>query len=241
MRRDGPGGDGMVSQGSRGDLEELFGRRSRPAGSAEGAAAPGALHPELELLIRQLADASREAEQLVGHLSEQQFNWSPGPGRWSIAECLGHLNLIGSELLPKIDAAFAEARARAWYRQAPPRVGFFGRRLLEATEPPVRSRRRAKNVHVSEGEQTAGVVLPALLDLNAQLAERVRAGNGLDLGRPKVSAFGSVLYKPSLYELFLVAVAHERRHLRQAQSVRDDAGFPKRVGPPPAAAPRAGR
>jgi DinB superfamily len=231
----------MVSDGSRGDLDELFGRRSRPAGPTGGTAAPGALNPELELVVRQLADASREAEQLVGHLTEQQFNWSPGAGRWSIAECLGHLNLVGSDLLPKIDAALAEARARAWYRQGPLRVGLLGRWLLEATEPPVRSRRRAKDEHVSEGRQAAGVVLPSLLDLNAQLAARVRAGNGLDLGRPKVNAFGSALYKPSLYELFLAAAAHERRHLRQAQAVRDDAGFPKRVGPPPAAPPRAGR
>jgi hypothetical protein len=33
------------------------------------------------------------AAELCGNLTTAQFNWRPQPGRWSIAECLVHLNI----------------------------------------------------------------------------------------------------------------------------------------------------
>src|SRR4029434_5344758 len=36
-------------------------------------------------------------------LSVEQLRWRPGPQRWSIAECLDHLNITLGFYLPKID------------------------------------------------------------------------------------------------------------------------------------------
>jgi hypothetical protein len=183
--------------------------------------------PELSALVRQFEDAGRDAERIARGLSERQFNWRSSSGRWSIAECFGHLNIVGSELLPLIDAAIGEARRHAWYTQRPLRVGFFGQRLIAATEPPVRRKRRARPEHVAAGDQAIDLVLPALLDLNGQLAARVRAASGLDISRPKVAAFGAKVFRLNLYELLLVLAAHERRHLSQAQAVKDDPNLPR--------------
>lgn len=228
-------GAGMVKGSGAGDLDAVFGRRTSRTAAGTGAPAPGSggLAPELNGLCRQFEEASREAERLTGGLTDRQFNWRAGSGRWSIAESFGHLNLVGSEALPLIDAAIGEARGHAWYRQGPLRVGFVGRRMVAAAEPPVRGKRRARPDHVAAGDQAAGIVLPALLDLNRQLGARVRAASGLDISRPKVAAFGATFFKPNLYELFLVLAAHERRHLSQAQAVKDDPGFPKGVAVPP--------
>ncbi len=106
-------------------------------------------------------------------------------------------------------------------------MGFVGRRLIAATEPPVRRKRRARPDHVAAGDQAVDLVLPALLDLNRQFGARVRAASGLDISRPKVAAFGARVFRLNLYELLLVLAAHERRHLSQAQAVKDDPGFPR--------------
>lgn len=234
----------MVSKESgAGDLDALFGRPGRrsTAGTSLPKAAAGELTPELNGLVRQFEDAGRDAERIAGGLSERQFNWRSSSGRWSIAECFGHLNIIGSEILPLIDAAIGEARRHAWYRQGPLRVGFVGRRLIAATEPPVRSKRRARPEHVAAGDQAIDLVVPALLDLNRQFGARVRAASGLDISRPKVAAFGAKVFRPNLYELLLVIAAHERRHLSQAQAVKDNPGLPRGAAPAPPAPPRAHR
>ncbi len=226
-----------------GDFDALFGRPGRrsPVGTSLPKAAAGELTPELNGLVRQFEDAGRDAERIAGGLSERQFNWRSSSGRWSIAECFGHINIIGSELLPLIDAAIGEARRHAWYRKGPLRVGFVGRRLIAATEPPVRSKRRARPEHVAAGDQAIDLVLPALLDLNRQFGTRVRAASGLDISRPKVAAFGAKVVRPNLYELLLVLAAHERRHLSQAQAVKDNPGLPRGAAPAPPAPPRAQR
>ncbi|MDD5562296.1 MAG: DinB family protein [Thermoanaerobaculaceae bacterium] len=219
----------MAKGSGAGDLDELFvgpGRRSAAAAGAPKAD-PGGLSADLNGLVRQYEDVGREAERIASGLSDRQFNWRSSSGRWSIAECFGHLNIVGSELLPRIDGAIGQARGHAWYRKGPLRVGFVGRRLIAAAEPPARRKRRARPDHVAAGDQAIDLVLPALLDLNRQLGMRAKAASGLDITRPKVTAFGARVFRPSLYELFLVLAAHERRHLRQAQAVKDDPGFPR--------------
>ncbi|MBZ5587852.1 MAG: DinB family protein [Acidobacteriia bacterium] len=210
-------------------LDHLFGRPTgrRNVGVAPAGQSSGALNPSLRDILRQFDDANREAQRMVEGLSDRQFNWRPASGRWSIAECYGHLNIVGSEMLPVIDDAVAEARARAWYSNDAFRPRLVGRLLLKATEPPVRHRRRAREHHVPASDQFVKDVLPALVDLNRVLASRVQAANGLDLSRPRVSAPATTIFRLSLFELFLFLAAHGRRHLRQARAVREHPLFPR--------------
>lgn len=50
------------------------------------------MNSELQELLRQLEAIKAEGCAVCTGLSESQFNWRPGEGRWSIAECLVHLN-----------------------------------------------------------------------------------------------------------------------------------------------------
>lgn len=230
-----------------GGTDHLFGRPTgrRNAGVAAAGQSTGGLNPSLRDLLRQFDEASREAQRIAEGLSDRQFNWRPGAGRWSIAECLGHLNIVGSEMLPVIDSAIGEARSRAWYSNDPFRPRLVGRWLLKATEPPVRHRKRAREEYVPRGDQGVKDVLPALVDLHGLLVSRAQAVKGLDISRPRVSAPAATLFRISLYELFLFLGAHGRRHLRQARAVREHPLFPKVTAgfehgrpPAPASPPR---
>jgi hypothetical protein len=185
------------------------------------------LTPQLQGLVSDFREIVREIRAVAEGLSREQFNWRPGSGRWSISDCFGHLNIVGSEQLPVIDFALREVRSRGWHSRGPFRSGIMGRWLIQTTEPPVRRRMRASENHIPPSDQLPDIVVPALLDLQDQLMERLIAANGLSLTRARVPAPGRRVLRLNLYALFVYLAAHERRHVEQAWRVRRDRMFPK--------------
>lgn len=222
----------MADRGKPPDTShELFelGTRRRPGmGAAEQK--DTALTPQLRELEGEFREIGRRARTVAEGLSHEQVNWRPGSGQWSIAECLGHLNIMGSEALSSIDAGIHEARSRQWYSPGPFRLGFFANNLVRTTEPPARWKRNASHRFVPPSDQPVGVVGPAIIDLQEQFIVRLRLANGLNLARIKVAAPGRPILRLNLYELFVFLAAHERRHLEQALSVRGNRMLPK-AGP----------
>jgi hypothetical protein len=52
----------------------------------------GELNSELQGYYDRVEAIRKEARQLVEGLTEEQFAWQPALNRWSIAQCLEHLN-----------------------------------------------------------------------------------------------------------------------------------------------------
>src|SRR5262249_19676797 len=71
-------------------------------------------------------------------MSDADFNWTPGPDRWSIAQCIEHLNATARSYLPMIDEAIAEAIRRGRYGEGPFRYTLMGRLIAWSQEPPPR-------------------------------------------------------------------------------------------------------
>jgi hypothetical protein len=219
------------------ELFELGTRRRTGLGAADQKEAP--LIPQLQELDSEFRAIGRTARTVVEGLSHEQVNWRPGSGQWSIAECLGHLNIMGSEALSGIDAGIHDARSRQWYGAGPFRIGFFANNLIRTTEPPVRWKRNASQKFVPPSDQPVGVVGPAMIDLQDQFIARLRLANGLNLARIKIAAPGRPLLRLTLYELFVFLAAHERRHLEQALSVRRNRMLPKTGPARPGGTPQA--
>jgi hypothetical protein len=214
--------DSRLPDGTQNLFELGIRRRPAPTGEQQEAA----LIPQLERLEHDFRDVAREARAVGQGLSRIQFNWRPTIGQWSIADCLGHLNIMGSQQLVVMDAGIREARTQGWFAGGPFTPGFLARRFIRATEPPVRRRRRAEAYFVPASDQSADIVVPAIVDLQEQLLGRVRLSNGLDLARISVRAPGRAFLRLNLMELLLYLAAHEHRHLAQAWQVRRDPRFP---------------
>jgi hypothetical protein len=91
---------------------------------------------ELQAFLRQIDAAKRDGEMIAAGLSQAQLNWGPAPGRWSIAECLVHLNIAVTKTLPAFDRAIAVGRARGLVGQGPFRYGWFANWMVRSMEPP---------------------------------------------------------------------------------------------------------
>ena len=196
---------------------------------ASSVAANQTLIPELQEYQRQFSEAKETARDLAADLTDAQFNWRPEPGRWSIAECLDHLNTTGSKLLPGMDAAIERARERGRTGSGPFLYGWLSRWFIRGNQPLPADGKGMKTpkLYTPAADQSVGRVLPAFLDLQDQLIERLHAANGLDLARVKVASPVTQLLRISLGAWFAATAAHQERHLQQAQRVREHPGFPR--------------
>lgn len=186
---------------------------------------PRILHAELSEYRRQLRDARADAEKLVEGLSDEQFNWRPAPGRWSIAECLDHLN-NGWRVLEKLDYKIAKASEQGVRGEGPYRHPLLGRLYVRFVEPPPKIRVRAPKAFVPKPDQPLAAVAPRFLELQDEIIRRVIAADGLDLGGVRMSSPITRRFKMSLGQWFAFLAAHERRHLWQAWQVRKHPDFP---------------
>ncbi|MCH8569385.1 MAG: DinB family protein [Balneolales bacterium] len=66
-----------------------------------------------------------EVRKLATGLSNEQFNWKPSAKSWSIAECVSHLNIIGSKMCPLIEKAVEKALESGESGQPPYKAGWL--------------------------------------------------------------------------------------------------------------------
>jgi hypothetical protein len=181
--------------------------------------------PQLTRLQSELAALKAEASELVSGLRESQFNWRPDQQKWSMAECLLHLNIVGDRYVRIIETALEEAQARGLAVRGAVVHGFLGRWILANTEPPPKRRYKSPRGFTPSYGQPITAVLPTFLHLQDQLTLEIEQSKGLDLRRVRVRAPGF----PVRFNLFLTLewiAAHERRHLWQARQVRENPSFP---------------
>lgn len=179
-------------------------------------------------MLDQLGAIKAEGQAVAAGLSEAQFNWRPGQDRWSIAECLKHLNVAVSKTLPAFDRAIAEGRSKGKMSSGPFRYGWFSRWMVASMEPPPKRRMGTFPIFKLPAGATyrATEVLPEFAAVRDQLAERVRQCDGLDLGHIKTISPVNRLLRLPLGAYLQFVIAHDRRHLWQARQVRSAPGFP---------------
>jgi hypothetical protein len=182
------------------------------------------LHPVIADLWAQTERIKAEANSLVTGLTSAQFNWRPGPGRWSIGECLGHLNAM-SDMALIIERLIGQAQAQKLFSQGPYRKPWPAQLFIKLTEPPYRMKVKTFPFMVPQSSEPVEQVLPKFLALQDQLQGWMQEANGLDLGGLTAPNWAKLNFTLGQWLLFILA--HERRHLWQAQNVRNHPQFPQ--------------
>ena len=192
-------------------------------------APPAPLAPHLERWLEELRAIRRDAAALTDGVGEAQLAWRPGPGRWSIAEVVAHLNRAGRPYLDRIAHALAEARGRgpspdAW------RPTFVGGLMARSQEPPPRIRFRAPRIFRPGADGAAPPAgapeLATWRGLHQEMEERLREAAGVDLRRARIVSPVTGMVRMNAGDAFALLLSHERRHLWQIRGIRQDAGFP---------------
>lgn len=161
---------------------------------------------------------------LLKPLTAQQLNWSPAPGTWSVGQCLEHLYITNEQYLrPMSDSLVGRHRAVV----EGIRPGWFGRWFIRnIIEPSPKSRKSRAPRKIRPGAQIDQSVLERFLSSNRKARELVHRAGNYDVN--------SIRFRNPFIPLIYFTVGtgleilsnHQRRHLLQAERVRQSAGFP---------------
>jgi hypothetical protein len=185
------------------------------------------LAPELDAFRQSFEQMANEADALAGTLTDDQFNWHPPSGGWSVAQCIEHLNVTARSYLPMLDEGIADAIRRGFYGAGPFRYNWFGRKFVQSQEPPVKRKFKAAKAFTPPPSRPRQEAMAAFRAYQVQFVDRLRQANGLDLARARVKSPVVRWIRLPLGSGFALMIAHERRHLWQARNVVSDPAFPR--------------
>jgi len=189
------------------------------------------LDPEISMLITEMDANLSHADSITHGLTREQFQWRPAPGRWSIGECFAHLNVTNRFTLQALETGIAKGLARGKTGQGPFQYGFLSRKFIASQEPPVKKKFTAPKVLAPPADLGMEETLAEYRRISGELKRLTRDADGLHLARVKVTmpalpAVARAIVRMPLGGQLLLTTTHDRRHLWQAEQVRNDAGFP---------------
>lgn len=151
-------------------------------------------------------------------LPDDVLQWKPSPDRWSVAECIEHLNIANRHYVPEIARRIAAAPAAEVdsYKTA-----FVGNYFATAMHPDRISKRvkTPKMFNPASSTVDAEAAFETHLDHSRQIVDLLAQARQHDLGRIRItSALGNIL-RFRLGDALRLVVYHNQRHLLQARNV----------------------
>ena len=187
-------------------------------------AAPNAT--PIDELFAEIDQAEAQARRLTDGLSEAQLVWSPEPTRWSIAHCLGHLNMTGDFYLGSMEKAMAKAPELSG-PPVPSKPGWFERKFIAFIKPGSTFKGPAPKSVVPRIEGSPRKIVEEFLTLQDRYRRALQTAKTVDINRAKFFSPLARFLRLRVGAGLEINLHHQHRHLAQAQRVLEDEGFPK--------------
>jgi DinB superfamily len=177
-------------------------------------------------VLQDLEDSERQASAIMQAVSNHQANWQP-LNSWSMVQCLLHLAQMNRVYSTPIHEAVANADTA---EPAPERIiapGWFGSWFIRSMEPPVRTRMKSPRSIVPDGHaRDPQEVLSDFLASHQPVRALAEAASRVEVNKVRFkNPFLSVL-RFTVGTGLLIINAHDRRHLWQANQIKNAPGFP---------------
>ncbi len=192
-----------------------------------------AMNEDLAILIAEMDANVSHLESITLGLSREQFNWRPETGRWSIGQCISHLNIVkGGDITP-LRAAIENGRTRGLTGAGPFRYGSLSTKFIASMDLPVKRKSKAPRIYVPPVDAEPESTIAEFARVSAELRKLAVSANGLDLARvktemPALPALLRPFVRMALGARLTLITTHDRRHLWQAEQVRSHGQFPGR-------------
>ena len=183
-------------------------------------------------LLQACITAHREAVTRViaisDNMTNDQANFRPGPKKWSVCECVEHLNQGLKAYVKSLGPAIEAARAAGKTGTEPYGRGTFaGRFIIKFLKKGPGKRAPAPKVFRPDSSRLDIKDVVANFRRNAEeLSELADAADGLKLGHIKIATPVGKLIRVSLAQAFELHTLHTPRHLAQAERVKLAEGYP---------------
>lgn len=174
---------------------------------------------DTEKWTRQLDEITEDFREEFGDLTEEQLNWKPKSGIWSVAQNIDHLIVINGTYVPVIEAIRNQTYRTPLMGKLPFMTRFFGKLILNSVQPD--RRRKIKTFPI--WEPAPGPIGGDILERFVQQQNLLR--HLMENSRDLIDR-GTIVSSPAnrniVYPLetaFDIILTHERRHFEQAKEV----------------------
>lgn len=175
-------------------------------------------------IIAEFNAADLRAAAVAKSLTVEQLNWRSDPGKWSVGQCLDHLRVANEVYIPPMTKAL-EGRPHGVATELTP--GWFGRWFIKSyIEPSAVTKKGKAPSKIVPIATVDATILDRFLASNDDARALVERASQYDVNRIRFqNPFVPVIW-------FTVATGlevlwrHQRRHLLQAERIRQLAGFP---------------
>ena len=177
------------------------------------------LHPQLLAVVSELDQALARLHAMARALPESAWDRRADPARWSVGECVAHLNLASEAFIPIIRAVLASAptmpagRIPRYHRDP---VGWL---MWRTMGPPVRIRLKTTASFVSQGGAPRSAQIATFDRWQEELIACVHQAEGHDLNRLRIRSPFDPRVSYNLYAALTILPRHQHRHLWQAEQV----------------------
>jgi hypothetical protein len=175
-------------------------------------------------LFRELNAANDRATALAKTLTPGQLNWTPAPGIWSVGQCLEHLYVTNEVYLRPMSGAL-EGRQAAVVQEITP--GWFGRWFIRNyIEPSPKMRRVPAPRKIRPGARIEPDILSRFLASNHRARDLVLRARNYDVNRIRFKNPFIPVIRFTVGTGLEIISKHQRRHLLQAERIRESPEFP---------------
>ncbi len=177
---------------------------------------PG-VHSELEAVIDEFDSALSRLRALRDKVPGDRWAARVEADRWSIGECVAHLNLTSTAYLPLLRGGLDEARRSG--RKVPERYrrDLLGWLLWRSMGPPVKRRFKTAAPFVPRADRTSAELVAEFERLQAELLALAREADGLPIDRVKIASPFNTRLRYNVFAAFSILPRHQHRHLWQAE------------------------
>lgn len=178
------------------------------------------MHPDFEHLTSEFTEAGARLHRLADSVDARGWSKRPATGGWSIDECVAHLTLTNERYIPILVEAIDAAPVMS-DPPAPLKQDLAGRLLRWMMEPPVRFKVPTMPAFQPPSSAGRAATLARFEAVQGRLTDLIRDMDGLDISRVRIASPFTDTLRYSAYSALRIMAAHERRHLWQAERVRD--------------------
>ncbi len=155
-------------------------------------------------------------------LPAEVLSTKPAPEKWSIAQCLEHLNIYGQYYLPAMEKAILEARRQGrWPASATFHPGWLGGYFTKLMRPQpdgrLSSKMKAPENARPSTDPDPQAMLAEFIDQHETLLKLLDVAASVSLHRIRIPISIAPWLRLKLGDTFLFLVAHTERHVLQAE------------------------
>ncbi|MFN7948219.1 MAG: DinB family protein [Blastocatellia bacterium] len=181
----------------------------------------------LSEMLAEIEAIAADAQRAFSHLDARQLNWQPGAEAWSVAQCLEHLLTANRRMLQPIDEALAGTKRTRFFERLPVLPGLCGRYMIKVVSPGFKQKLKAPTTARPATSAIDAQIVSRFVTHQREIAERIKSLERLNAAQIVMTSPFLSFITYSLLDGCRLIVAHERRHLAQAQRVIEAPGFPR--------------